>query len=424
MYDRPEDRFKQMLLGRFGVRYGREHWAVQDVDLEIPKGSTIGVLGRNGAGKSTLLQLVCGMLEPTRGTVEIKGRAAALIELGAGFNPEFTGRENVRLAASVLGLGSSEIEERLPAILEFAAIGEFIDQPVKLYSSGMYARLAFAVAAHVDAELLIVDEILSVGDAAFNQKCMRFVRKFKENGTLLFVSHDTAAITALCDEAIWLDRGVIRERGPAREVCHNYLAAISREGDQRKEFQTGGQRKEIALLPIPEKTIRKTIPMASLPEINRLGDCVTNPSVRIDDVMLLDEAGSQKTVCEGGDLVALQIGCDVLAPADDVHFAFEVRDRLGQLLFSDDTTLIENVPKAPIPGRRFRVRFRFEMPHLQPGDYAVSVYAFRLNEQTISIEDKRLDACFIRIDRTLSFGLVGTKLRSVQFRSVHSEVAA
>ncbi len=185
IYDAPRDRLKQFILpvlqrktGRSPKRYFREFWALRDVSFDVMKGETIGVIGRNGCGKSTLLQMICGTLSPTEGSIRTQGRIAALLELGSGFNPEFTGRENVYLNAAVLGLTRSEIEARFDAITAFAEIGEFIEQPVKTYSSGMMVRLAFAVIAHVDADILIVDEALAVGDAFFTQKCMRFLRQF------------------------------------------------------------------------------------------------------------------------------------------------------------------------------------------------------------------------------------------------------
>jgi len=214
IYDAPRDRLKQFILpvlqrktGRSPKRYFREFWALRDVSFDVMKGETIGVIGRNGCGKSTLLQMICGTLSPTEGSIRTQGRIAALLELGSGFNPEFTGRENVYLNAAVLGLTRSEIEARFDAITAFAEIGEFIEQPVKTYSSGMMVRLAFAVIAHVDADILIVDEALAVGDAFFTQKCMRFLRQFMKTGTVLFVSHDTSAIVNLCSRAILLEHG-------------------------------------------------------------------------------------------------------------------------------------------------------------------------------------------------------------------------
>ncbi len=225
IYARPIDRLRQALGGRRRKHFN-EFWALRDVNFEVRRGECLGVIGRNGSGKSTLLQIACGIVRPSAGSLEVNGRVAAMLELGAGFDPELSGRENVYVAATVLGLGTPEIRSRFDAIADFAGIGAFIDQPVKLYSSGMYARLAFAVCAHVDADILIVDEVLAVGDAAFVQKCMRFIRGFMERGTLLFVSHDTNMVVNLCTQAIWLDSGQLRQSGAPKEVEHHYLASL------------------------------------------------------------------------------------------------------------------------------------------------------------------------------------------------------
>ncbi|MGE8637360.1 MAG: ABC transporter ATP-binding protein [Achromobacter sp.] len=215
IYDRPHDRLKQFvaprvrnLLGRSPVNYFREFWALRDVSFNVGRGETVGIIGRNGSGKSTLLQMICGTLMPTAGTVETHGRVAALLELGAGFNPEFSGRENVFLNAMVLGLSQAEIEARFDEIAAFADIGQFIEQPVKHYSSGMYARLAFAVAINVDPDILVVDEALAVGDEPFQRKCFARIDAIKSRGaTILFVSHSGAAIINLCDRAVLLNAG-------------------------------------------------------------------------------------------------------------------------------------------------------------------------------------------------------------------------
>ena len=215
IYDRPQDRLKQLvvpklrsLVGRNPNRYYREFWALNDVSFEVGRGETIGIIGRNGSGKSTLLQMICGTLDPTAGLVETRGRVAALLELGAGFNPEFTGRENVYMNATVLGLTQEEISTRFDSIASFADIGEFIEQPVKHYSSGMYARLAFAVAINVDPDILVVDEALAVGDEPFQRKCFSRIEKIRnDGGTILFVSHSGSTVINLCDRAILLHRG-------------------------------------------------------------------------------------------------------------------------------------------------------------------------------------------------------------------------
>ena len=222
MYAKPSHRLLQMLC-RGKKQYYQPFWALSGISFSVNRGECVGIIGRNGAGKSTLLQIITGTLSPSSGTVRTQGRVAALLELGSGFNPEFTGRENVFLNASILGLSKKEIEEKYDAIVAFADIGEFIDQPVKSYSSGMVVRLAFAVIAHVDADLLIIDEALAVGDAFFTQKCMRFLRRFMEKNTVLFVSHDVSAVNSLCNRAVLLEHGKIKCLGTAKEVTEVYL---------------------------------------------------------------------------------------------------------------------------------------------------------------------------------------------------------
>ena len=230
IYENPGDRLKQFLLprlsrliGRTAPPYFRDFWALQDVSFDVKKGECFGILGRNGAGKSTLLQLLCGTLTPTSGTVELHGRVAALLELGAGFNPEFTGTENVFLNASVLGLSPEEINARFDRIAAFADIGDFINQPVKTYSSGMFVRLAFAIAIHVEPDILIVDEALSVGDLAFQNKCILKIRELRDRGTtLLFVTHDLSTLQLICDRVAWLRQGQLVTIGEPIAVCQDY----------------------------------------------------------------------------------------------------------------------------------------------------------------------------------------------------------
>lgn len=233
IYDRPQDRFKQFLW-RGRKQFHRDFWALRDVSFEVRRGETIGIIGRNGSGKSTLLQLIAGTLEPTTGTVGFQGRVAALLELGSGFNPEFSGKENVFLNASILGLSDTEIMQRYDEIVAFADIGEFIDRPVKTYSSGMIVRLAFAVSVCVDPDILIVDEALSVGDAAFQFKCMERLDRMTRSGvTLLFVSHDIATVKAFCRRAIYLAGGQVRGIGSASDMAEMYLM------DMRSDMKSG-----------------------------------------------------------------------------------------------------------------------------------------------------------------------------------------
>jgi lipopolysaccharide transport system ATP-binding protein len=235
LYEAPRDRLKQFILpglrrmaGKAEKQYFREFWALKDVSFEVKKGEVLGIVGRNGAGKSTLLQILCGTLTPTAGTVETNGRIAALLELGAGFNPEFTGRENVFMSAAIMGLSQEEIAARFEDIVEFSGIRDFIDQPVKTYSSGMYVRLAFSIAISVDPDILIVDEALSVGDGEFSRKSFDRIMALKEqNKTILFCSHSLYQVEALCNRAVWLNHGAIAAEGMPAEVVIAYDASQS-----------------------------------------------------------------------------------------------------------------------------------------------------------------------------------------------------
>ncbi|RWI44037.1 MAG: ABC transporter ATP-binding protein [Mesorhizobium sp.] len=247
MFERPEDRFKQMvvprlerLIGRPPRRYFRDFAALSGVSLEIGRGETVGIIGRNGSGKSTLLQIICGTLQPTSGSVEVNGRIAALLELGAGFNPEFTGRENVFLNASILGVPRKEMEWRFDDIARFADIGSFIDQPVKTYSSGMYVRLAFATAINVDPDILVVDEALAVGDEAFQRKCFARIEQIKDNGgTILFVSHGAQTIVQLCSRAILMDAGELILQGRPKTIVAQYQRLVNASPEAASEIRTG-----------------------------------------------------------------------------------------------------------------------------------------------------------------------------------------
>lgn len=373
LYKRPQDRLLQKFTRR---QLFHEFHALNDISFEIRKGETVGIIGRNGAGKSTLLQLICGTLTPTRGEIQVNGRVAALLELGAGFNPEFTGRENVYLNGAILGLSREEIDARLDAIFAFADIGEFVDQPVKTYSSGMYVRLAFAVIAHVDADILIIDEALAVGDALFTQKCMRFLRKFREHGTLLFVSHDSHAVTNLCQRAIWLQQGRIAEQGSAKEVSEAYLASLFQSTNTRTASPET-VRKAAAEEWIDQR--QAYIAASNLRndlEVFRFDPDAPGFGQRrasIENVYLTDDEGRRLAWIVGGEVVTLTIEVRCHADLDSPIVGFYVKDRLGQTLFGDNTYLTyADSPKATEEGRLLVARFRFPMPWLPVGDYSVA----------------------------------------------------
>ncbi|MBP6367586.1 MAG: ABC transporter ATP-binding protein [Nitrosomonas sp.] len=232
LYHHPKDRLKQFLWPHkwLGARqYYRELWALRDIDLMVKPGEVVGIVGQNGSGKSTLLQLVCGTLTPTYGEVQITGRIAALLELGAGFNPEFTGRENVLMSAAIMGLSSAEIAHRLEDIIDFSGVRDFIDQPVKTYSSGMYVRLAFSVAINVDPDILVIDEALSVGDGAFAHKSFSRIMQMRDAGkTILFCSHSLFQVESLCARALWINQGQVVEDGESAQVVSAYQAFLDK----------------------------------------------------------------------------------------------------------------------------------------------------------------------------------------------------
>ncbi len=426
LYDRPFHRLLQSLIGA-GRRFYREFWALRDVEFEVRRGETLGIIGRNGAGKSTLLQIIAGTLPATEGTVEIGGRVAALLELGSGFNPEFTGRENVYLNASILGLSRAQVEARMADILAFADIGEFVDQPVRSYSTGMVMRLAFAVMVHVDADVLIIDEALAVGDAFFMQKCMRWLRDFKQRGTLLFVSHDGGMVTGLCDRAIWLERGRVQQQGAAKDVMYAYVEALHRDqhGSVRKtpsarycgpKPRRVDPRREL----IDRSTLRNDIELLPFsPDAKGFGEL----RVRVTDVVMLDGKGAVLAWIIGGEQVALEITGVAEEHIDSLIVGFYVRDRLGQILFGDNTYLTYYEDGFAVEaGQAFRASFSFEMPRLQSGDYFVTTGIAEGTQQHHSVQQWLHEAlCFRSNGCGVPAGLVGLPMQEIRLERVERE---
>lgn len=353
-----------------------EHWALRELSFSVQRGETVGVIGRNGSGKSTLLQLLCGTLTPSRGKVTVCGRVAALLELGSGFNPEYTGRENIFLNASVLGLTREETVARLDQILAFADIGDAVDQPVKTYSSGMAMRLAFAVIAHVDADVLIIDEALSVGDAYFQQKCLRWLRGFQDNGTILFCSHDIGAVLNFCERAIWLDAGQTRMIGAAKEVCEGYSAfinSVTQTLPASRERKTGTTSDVAAtqpkrVLPSPPPADRPVV-FDWLAESNNFG----SGDAEIISVALTTPDGDVPGWITGGEMLELRARIRIHRSMADPIIGFHVKDRLGQAIIGDNTlTIGSDVPRLLDNGCLLSVRFRLPLPLLASGRYSVT----------------------------------------------------
>jgi lipopolysaccharide transport system ATP-binding protein len=377
IYENPRDRLMQIFSR--GRKYYKEFWALKDVSFEVKRGETVGIVGRNGSGKSTLLQLICGTLNPTSGSVRVNGRIAALLELGAGFNPEFTGRENVYMNGFVLGLTKEEIDACFDDIAAFADIGEFIEQPVKTYSSGMYVRLAFAVIAHVKADILVIDEALSVGDVFFVQKCMRFLRDFMEHGTVLFVSHDTGAVLNLCKRAIWLKGGGIELVGNPKTVIETYLADLqeSKQGQSNPvntdksepPFRKQEDFRDMRLDFINSTSLRNDIELFEFrPEAHSYG----KGHAFIESVQLVDARGMPLSWVVGGEEVSLIIDCKFKSDVFSPIVGFYMKDRLGQYLFGDNTYIqYRSTPLEIQSGQTLETRFNFRMPVFPVGEYSI-----------------------------------------------------
>lgn len=371
IYEQPRDRLLQMLW-RGRRQYYREFWALQDVSFEVRRGETLGIIGCNGSGKSTLLQLICGTLNPSQGEAVVHGKVAALLELGAGFNPEFTGRENVYMAAALYGLSRDDVTARLAKIEEFADIGEHIDQPVKTYSSGMYVRLAFAVIAHVDADVLVIDEALAVGDAIFTQKCMRFIRAFQARGTLLFVSHDMGSVLNLCKRAIWLEHGKVMRFGESKEVAEAYLQFTLQQtyGDEAQLAAAGAVATEVeSLRQEPEFSYGVEMTIA-----DNLAQAQGWRSglAELQEVRLTFPDGSIPPAFQGGERVTMLITAKANATLERPILGFIFKDRLGQDLFGENTLpLTDRAPMSVEAGQVFTARFTFTLPMLPNGQYAV-----------------------------------------------------
>ena len=374
-----------------------DFFALRDISFEVSRGESVAIVGRNGSGKSTLLQLIYGTIKPSDGHITTHGKVAALLELGAGFDPEFTGLENLRMTAALYGITDTQLAEKTAQMLAFADIGDFIHQPIKTYSTGMVVRLAFAVIAHVDAEILIIDEALAVGDAIFTQKCMRFIRDFKQHGTLLFVSHDMAAVQNLCDRAVWLDAGRVQQIGPAKDVAESYL--------QYALQQVAGD--EVVLQSLAPETETKGWETGF---------------ARITDVQLVNLSHPEREFFEGGEHVSMRIQGKALQILNKPIIGFLLRDRLGQDLFGENTLRItQEGQESPVPaGQIVTAIFDFTLPYLPNGQYAVacSIADGTLNENTQ--HHFIHDALIVTVSSNRArWGLVGIACDEIRMESTH-----
>lgn len=426
IYDRPEDRLKQSLyprlqriIGSGPKTYFREFWALRDISLEVKKGETVGIIGRNGSGKSTLLQIICGTIAPTSGSVETFGRIGALLELGSGFNPEFTGRENVYMNGAVLGLPKEEIDARFEAIVAFADIGQFIDQPVKTYSSGMVIRLAFAVQSQVAPDILIVDEALAVGDAKFQAKCFERLRQLKENGTsILLVTHSGEQIVTHCSQALLLDQGQVRLIGKPRAVVNRYLDLLF--GKDRATEPETAQKTDVE---VPNKSAIRSVNtaddvFATRPSYNpheyRWGDCAAT----ILDYSLTADNTHFPTTIKSGAEVSIEVAIRFNATLFHPILGITIKTKEGITVYGTNSELLGHEHFRGM-GRESSVAiaimtFRCD---LAPGDYFVSLGIASRHREEVIPHDRRYDSIhLVVLPNEQFFGVsnLGLTMQAVQ----------
>ncbi len=370
LYDTPQHRLKEA-LHPFRKKYHRDFWALKDISFEVKKGETVGIIGKNGSGKSTLLQVICGTLAASSGVTDVNGRVAALLELGAGFNPEFTGRDNVYMNASLMGLSREEVDARFDDIASFADIGDFIDQPVKTYSSGMYVRLAFAVAINVDPDILIVDEALAVGDIRFQQKCFRKMHDFRARGkTILVVTHDMGAVKKMCDRAVWINDGRIVHDGDADEAIQRYLSYMVYNATTGRTSDSG--------LPGDEQDDGE-IDWEDLSGRSSFGE----GGAEIKRATFYDRNRFRKTdMLSGGEDVTFMLDIQAKNDIPLPIVGFTLSDKYGNNITGTNSSISGNDLPSLSRGERITVEFSFRFPKVKNGEYILAAAIADGTQQT------------------------------------------
>lgn len=385
IYTKPIDRLMQYINPN-NKRF-KEFEALQPLSINVARGKTVGIVGRNGSGKSTLLQMIAGTLAPSTGRIQVNGRVSALLELGAGFNPEFTGRENVYLNASILGIPPKELEKRFDEILEFSEIGEFIDRPVKTYSSGMFVRLAFSVATITEPEIVIIDEALSVGDEKFQRKCYNHLEKLKDNGcTILFVSHSMKTVEQLCDYAYLLDKGVLIGEGEPKKIIDQYhLLLYSQENEHMMHLNkqtTTNQRAEVQKI-----------------EESRPEEADNSKQVRIESIKLYNHFNAESYLFKPNDYCKIVLTLDSSIVDDDVAIGLRIKTTQGIEVFGT-STLYHDISVNLQTNKRYNVSFEQKLP-LIDGTYHISAaVAKKIGSNDMIYYDKLSDSVVFKIEET------------------------
>jgi len=410
LYDTPSDRLKET-FHLFRKKYHNDFYALNNISFEIEKGKTIGIIGQNGAGKSTLLKILTGVITPSSGAYFVNGKVSSLLELGAGFNPELTGLENVYFNGALFGFSKQEMDERLDKILAFADIGKFINQLVKIYSSGMFVRLAFAIAVQVDPDILIVDEALSVGDMRFQQKCFRRMKKFKDSGkTVLFVTHDQGTVINFCNYVYWIKDGEIFQHGESSEVVKKYISYMAyglktvenHENKDAKEQPTGSAEKQIA-------QTGKLIEWENVSEYSSFGE----GGAQITGVAMYHEGSTEKVgILKGGEPVVFCQRLKINKYIENAGVGISVTDQLGNNIFAISSFVYDF--KIPVlkKGEELICKIKFIFPEIKNGKYSISTAIAEGNQINHLQHHWVHDAYFIEIsnnDAKYSLGYVVIK---------------
>lgn len=404
---------KDMVKEAFSLsrkKYHNLYYSLSDVSFEIKKGEMLGIIGENGAGKSTLLKLLTGVTKPTEGNVSIQGKIAALLELGAGFNPNYTGLENIFLNGTMMGFTQNEMEARVEQIVTFADIGEFIHQPVKNYSSGMFARLAFAVAINVEPEVLIVDEALSVGDIFFQNKCFRKIEELKEKGvTILYVSHDLASIKEMCDSVLWLEKGKVKLLGDCVEVCNEYSNALLKSKDDI--YNETMQKKTDDLYELKE------IESIDIPPICYSNDSIVSDELEIKSCYLINSNGQIASKFKQGERCIFCVVIESKVLLEKGIVGFSIATVKGMWVINANTLLNGDKKHVRIlPERLYKVMFSFDIPPLQSGEYIFEVavndgemqnyktYTWLYSVLNMTIENEEKQYALLNVDTQIDIG--------------------
>lgn len=407
LYKDPMDRFKEA-IHPFHKQYSTPFYALRNVSFQVEKGETVGIIGTNGSGKSTILKIITGVIQPSEGTIKVDGTVSALLELGAGFDMEYTGVENIYMNGAVLGFSKEEMNRKKDEILEFADIGDFVNQPVKTYSSGMLVRLAFALAINVEPEILIIDEALAVGDAFFQAKCFHKLEEIKAAGTtILFVSHDIVSVKKLCTRAVWIEKGILQEVGPAGEVCERYMSAQIIRNNAENEIALERMRSEDNNYVKKAEKVIYSIPKLDTDKAEAI---TSNGKAELLSFYIMDSDGGFTNVIKPEKEYRYAIVAKFNEELEHVIFGFELENLKGIRVFGINNFMQGKHIGHVCTDKIYEVSFKLALPKIHKGEYLVTpavsagtqdnhvVLTRAHNCQTIMIDNESFNIALLELD--------------------------